>query len=411
VAKLEKPIGALMAAMVLLSSCARGNNPENPPTALFSPEMAASGRDYDGQVGGVAPGADSGEQCPAAGAAGYIAPRSPGERSTPSEHMRYSRGDRFNVMVPGLTDFSGDYAINADGMVILPFAGEFRAVGLTNAELSSRIQAAFIRAKLFKGEGARVAVRPVQYAPINISVSGAVFVPGRAAINTSTGDTGGGPKSPEKWGDAPLDRLIPSAMRAAGGVTPDADVSGITLIRDGRRYRLDWRGAFTGERVDDVPLIDGDKIVVPHGPCFQSGLVRPSQITPPGIRIFQSNLTVPATSNASSSIGQYSGSLPYGTRFLQALASANCIGGTMSTNANRQAILVSRNPRTMRTEVTQRSIEELVRSADRDAVNPFIMPDDAIACYDSTITEFKDVMTTLTATFTAGTTFRTLSGF
>ena len=51
-----------------------------------------------------------------------------------------------------------------------------------------------------------------------------------------------------------------------------------------------------------------------------------------------------------------------------------------------------RNPRTMETEVIQRSVEELVRSADRDAINPFLMPDDSIACYDSAVSEFRDAM-------------------
>jgi hypothetical protein len=49
----------------------------------------------------------------------------------------------------------------------------------------------------------------------------------------------------------------------------------------------------------------------------------------------------------------------------------------------------------MQTGVIQRSIEELVRSANRDAVNPHLMPDDAIACYDSSVTEFAAVMSVL----------------
>ena len=49
----------------------------------------------------------------------------------------------------------------------------------------------------------------------------------------------------------------------------------------------------------------------------------------------------------------------------------------------------------MKTEVIQRAIEELVRSADRDSMNPFLMPDDAIACYDSAVTEAREMATTL----------------
>ena len=121
--------------------------------------------------------------------------------------------------------------------------------------------------------------------------------------------------------------------------------------------------------------------------------MRPSQITPPGVRVFQSNLTQPATSNAASAIGKDSQALPYGTRFLAGLVSANCVGGSLASNARRYAVLISRNPKTRRTEVIQRSVEELVRSADRDAINPYLMPDDAIACYDSAITDSREVAT------------------
>ncbi len=383
-----------LAASIFLSGCAVGNNPENVDAPLFSPEKAAPGIEYAGQVGGFSPNDVEPGVCPAASDANFVAPATPGKHNVPDSRMRYSRGDRFNITVPGVEGFSGDYMINADGRVILPFAEEIMAVGLTNAELSKRIEDAFIRAGILNTNGLRIAVRPVQYAPINIFVTGAVFQPGRTTINNIK-DSDKTDKALTKFGDTPLERYIASGLRAAGGVRPDADLSNIILIRGNSRYRLDWRGAFIGGNVDDVPLIDNDKIIVAESACFQTGLIRPSQITPPGIRIFISNLTVPATSNSSSSIGQYSNSIPYGTRFLQALVSANCVGGIMATNAPRQAVLISRNPKTLRTEVVQRSIEELVRSADRDAVNPHLMPDDAVACYDSTVTETRDVMATL----------------
>ncbi|MBK9078857.1 MAG: hypothetical protein IPL91_06840 [Hyphomicrobium sp.] len=221
-------------------------------------------------------------------------------------------------------------------------------------------------------------------------MAGAVFLPGRFVIN-GIQDADKGEKALAKFGDSPIERFVPAALRAAGGIRPDADLSNVTLVRKNKSYRLDWRGAITGAPVDDVALLAGDHIQVGESSCFQSGLVRPSQITPPGIRIFSSNLTVPATSNASAGIGQHSENIPYGTRLLAGLVSANCVGGSMTTNAHRYAVLISRNPKTMKTEVIQRSIEQLVRSADRDSINPYLMPDDAIACYDSEITEMAEL--------------------
>lgn len=223
-------------------------------------------------------------------------------------------------------------------------------------------------------------------------MSGSVFNPGRHAI--------GGIKDSDKldrvlakFGDSPMERFVPAALRAAGGIRPDADISRIKLVRNGKTTLLDWRGAFTGAPVDDMPLIGGDHLEVEEAGCYQSALVRPSQITPPGIRLTYSNLTSPVFGNGGTVQSPLSaGGVPYGTRLLQGLVQANCVGGSYSTNARRYAVLISRNPKTMQTEVIQRSVEELVRSADRDSINPFLMPDDSIACYDSAVSEFRDVM-------------------
>ena len=73
----------------------------------------------------------------------------------------------------------------------------------------------------------------------------------------------------------------------------------------------------------------------------------------------------------------------------------NCVGGTGTTNADRFAVLISRNPATDRTEVIERRIEALVRRSDRDNHDPVLMPGDAIACYDSHVTNARDVARSL----------------
>jgi protein involved in polysaccharide export with SLBB domain len=380
-------------AAALLAGCVGLDPPDNASPKLYGPESSAR-----------APQRSTlswiDRACPAPGTAGFLMPAAHPPRKLGGPRlppMRYSPGDRINILVYGAQEFSGDYAINADGTVILPYAGQVYAVGLSNAELTAAIEKQYLGAGIFTREGLRLTVRPVQYAPVNITVSGAVFLPGRHSIG-GIKDADKGDRVLSKFGDSPMERFVPAALRAAGGVRPDANVARIKLIRSGRTFTLDWRGAFTGEAVDDMPLIDGDRIQVEEAGCYQSGLVRPSQITPPGIRIIYSNLTQPVQGNAGTIQSyQFSGSVPYGTRLLQGVVQGNCVGGTYSTNARRYAVLISRNPKTQETEVIQRSVEELVRSADRDAINPYLMPDDAIACYDSAVTEFRDVMGTLQA--------------
>jgi polysaccharide biosynthesis/export protein len=349
--------------------------------------------------------------CPPAGTADYLEPGQTEPHRALSHAdltMRYSMGDRFNVQVPGAPEFSGDYVVNADGRVILPFAGEIPVRGETNAALTKSIERALIKAKLFEADGFKIAVRPVLYAPINVTVSGAVFQRGRVTINAARDEKGD--KALTKTGDSPLDRFVGAALRGASGVRPDADVTNIRLTRNGKTYKLNWRGALTGAPVDDVPLMDGDHIHVAESSCFQSALVRPSQITLGGIRVLMSNLTVPALNNTNSAITKDSTGLPYGTRLLAGLVADNCVGGSLASNAGRYAVLITRNPKTLETEVIQRSIEELVLSPDRDKINPYLMPDDAIACYDSAITDAREVANTVSTILSPIQTFQGIRG-
>ncbi len=403
--RIQVLLAVILAAAMSLAGCASSHVPYN-ASGLYGPEAATSGIEHPGQIGGTV--AEASAACPSAGTPDFIENRdAPHRRSMASRAMRYSIGDRFNIFVSDYEDISGDYMINTDGRIILPFAGEVSAVGANNDELQRLVEGAYLRAGILKEGGMRAVVRPVQWGPINVTVSGAVFAPGRVVINNIR-DADKLEKALERFGDGTLDRFIPAALRAAGGVRPDADVSHIAVLRKGRRLVLDWRGAFGRGAVDDIALIDGDEIIVPEASCFQSGLIRPTQITPPGIRIFISNAVAPVYSNANAAVSPLSTSLPYGTRLLAGLVSANCVGGSLATNAQRHAVLVSRNPKTLRTEVVQRSIEELVQSSDRDTLNPFLMPDDAIACYDSAMTDVAELATIFGSATSGGATVKAL---
>ena len=378
----------LLTIVCSATGCAPAEPPENMSNVLFDREK--TGDRYLENLSFY------NNACPIPGTAGFIMSRQQAQKKSAiaSLKIKYSTGDRVNVFVPGAPEFSGDYIISAEGLISIPFIPAITAAGLTEEQLNYRIEKAFIANKLFADAGFRLSVRVIQFSSINVTVSGAVFLPGRITIG-GIRDSEKGEKNLNRFGDNPVDRDVAAAIRAAGGVRPDADISRIILVRDGREHVLDWRGAFTGQRVDDLILIDGDHIEVEEANCFQSGLVRPSQITPPGIRTFQSNLTQPVNSNANSAIGPQSQNIPYGTRFLAGLVSANCVGGSLASNARRYGVLISRNPKTLRTEVIQRSIEELVRSPDRDVLNPYLMPDDAIACYDSAVTDAKEAATAI----------------
>lgn len=123
----------------------------------------------------------------------------------------------------------------------------------------------------------------------------------------------------------------------------------------------------------------------------------PSPISPPGVSLFLSNLTQPAAGNALAGIGKDVREVPYGTRYMQAVVDTNCVGGARMTNGHRSAALYSRNPLTQVSVVIERDIEDMMRRADRDDYDPYVLPGDAIACYDSAVTNVTGLGSALSA--------------
>ncbi|MDP5360069.1 MAG: polysaccharide biosynthesis protein, partial [Paracoccaceae bacterium] len=242
----------------------------------------------------------------------------------------------------------------------------------------------------FYSDAPRISVRVADFASVTVGVSGAVFEPRASEIGVVGGsslDT----RRQDALGASTEGRNLSVALRSAGGIRPDADISAVEVRRDGQLYRIDMRGVFEGQNAVDIMLLTGDEISVPSRQCFQEDLMRPSPISPPGVSLYLSNLTQPATNNASAGIGQTVREIPYGTRYLQAVIDANCVGGSRSTSAARSSVLFTRNPITGVSAVIERDIEDLLRRADRDDYDPYLLPGDALACYDSTITNITEI--------------------
>ena len=305
-----------------------------------------------------------------------------------------SPGDMLEIWLEHGEGFNGRYVIDNAGYIQLPVMEPIDALGIAPATLAERIEVALIRADVFRPDTAGVTVKVLNWAAIEVPVAGAVFQPGRVTINAQRPSAVMRERIAAS-GDYASKRLLSEAVRAASGIRPDAKLDQVMLLRGGWQIEVDLTGILSGQPVMDYPLIAGDQVIVPSTGCFQSHLVRPSQITPKGFRVFMSNLIDSANSNSSAAVGRYSTNLPYGTRLLQAAISANCVGGRNWTNAPRKVVLISANPITRTTQVVERSVEELVRQSHRDQINPYLMPDDAVACYDSDITNLRDVSKTI----------------
>jgi polysaccharide biosynthesis/export protein len=324
-----------------------------------------------------------------------LAALSLGLMSSPARALPLSPGDRIRVLIPEGDLFSGVFEVNLDGNIQVPYLEPLPVKGLEIEAVKQSLTQALLDKKFFQPQFLQVSVSILQWAPIQVTVAGATFQPGLISINNRTAEERTLQQN-QTSGDSPPDRYLTSAIRSAGGITPQANIKEISLLRNGKEQKIDLSGVFTGEPVADIPMVAGDRVVVPQLPLPQNNLVRPSQITPPGVRVFLSNLSVPATNNASASVKSDGSNFAYGSRLSQAVFEANCVGGTGSTNAARRAVLVRTDRLTGKTEVLDRSVEELIRDSKDDKTNPFLMPEDGVGCYDSNVTDARDVARTIT---------------
>ena len=300
-----------------------------------------------------------------------------------------SRGDLLDLRVADDDTFTGQFVISRDGFLKLPFIGAIPAQGRSPDAVAGDIEAALVRGGFYEF-APNVSLLTMDFAAAQVSVSGAVFEPRPVDIGGVPGDRVDDRRQ-GALGSSTEGRNLSVALRNAGGVRPDADLSAVQLIRAGTNYRLDLRGAVDGTGFDDVMLLTGDRIVVPSRQCFQDDLMKPSPISPAGISLYLSNLTQPATGNAPSAIGQTVREVPYGTRYMQAVVDSNCVGGARATSAARSAALFTRNPASGVSAVVERRVEEMRARQDRDDYDPYLLPGDAIACYDSNITNLGEI--------------------
>lgn len=316
---------------------------------------------------------------------------------TSTHALPLSPGDRIKVSIPEGEEFNGIYEVNFNGNLEIPYLPPLPALGLEPEQVQQTLTSILVDGGFFQPSFLRVSVNIVQWAPVAVFVSGTTFQPGRVLINE--------PSDIEKTqipvavtGQYTTKRSITEALQRAGGIKPNADVQSIQVIRNGQTRIVNLYGVFSGEPFEEVPLIAGDHVVVPDLGRFNNALVRPSQITPPGIKVLLSNLTAPAPGNVS--IGKDPTSFAYGTRFSQAVVGANCAGGTKGTNANRRAVLVSTDPLTGKTKYFERKVEDILRQSTSNNDNPFLMENDAIACYDSKVTQLRDIVDVVSRFFT-----------
>ena len=65
------------------------------------------------------------------------------------------------------------------------------------------------------------------------------------------------------------------------------------------------------------------------------------------------------------------------------------------TNASRHGVIIRNNPLNGKLETETRALSQLLMKPDDDQVNLFLMPNDSVGCYDSGVTNIRDMAKTL----------------
>ncbi len=148
-------------------------------------------------------------------------------------------GDVLRISVWPDTGLGGEFPVEADGNVYLPFLGSVVAAGVPGDGLRTRIREGFQSAQ----RNAVVTVTPLY----RIGVTGAVQKPGLYLV-------------------PPTDGFF-DLIANAGGFHAEADQGKVTVVRDGQVLRLNAEEALkTGETLplDALSLKSGDQVVVPY---------------------------------------------------------------------------------------------------------------------------------------------------
>jgi polysaccharide export outer membrane protein len=182
-------------------------------------------------------------------------------------------GDRVRITVVGFQELSGEQMVLSDGVVELPMAGRVSVGRLTPNQAVAKITEAlvpYIRRP-------QVGLTVISVSPLRISVTGEVMRPGpRLLTPPSPTNFSDNNNYPSNLRDSTAIKLS-DALVQAGGVTPNADIRSVVL----RRVALDpstsdkskliktetkidlWEAIQTGNLGVDLPVLDGDEIVVP----------------------------------------------------------------------------------------------------------------------------------------------------
>ncbi|OUC16554.1 MAG: hypothetical protein B0A82_01005 [Alkalinema sp. CACIAM 70d] len=166
--------------------------------------------------------------------------------------MRYTLapGDRINVVIYNVPEFTGAYQLMVDGTIMLPVIGAVDVEGMTESEAATTIS------KLYAD--AQVLVKPVimvllsEMSNVHVAILGEVNRPGAYVVTPKNGEL---PK-------------LTQIIEEAGGITQQTNLQQIEIrrpLRDGTAEIINsslWDLLTNGDLSQDIAIRDGDTVIL-----------------------------------------------------------------------------------------------------------------------------------------------------
>jgi polysaccharide export outer membrane protein len=293
-----------------------------------------------------------------------IAPAgTPVERQTPDRPIdqslvrpasyTLSPGDRINVAIANVPEYSNVYQVMMDGCITLPVVGALDVQGMTETQAALAIAQRYTETQVLVQP--TVTVILAEMSQVHVAVLGEVNRPGAYLITPPNGEL---PK-------------LTQMIEQAGGITPHTNLKAIEIhrpLRDGTMQVIAanlWSLLTTGDLSQDIAIRDGDTVMLKPAtdmPLEVALSVSRANVTPSDIQV---NILGEVTSPGVQT-------LVSGTSLNQALMFA---GGFTGRARRRSVELIRLN---VNGTVSRRRVEiDLDQSINEDS-NPILQSQDVI---------------------------------
>jgi polysaccharide biosynthesis/export protein len=242
--------------------------------------LGLSGGLSGGAIAQMTPAPQQSADSPAARAS---APLSPTLSPTILGDYRLGPGDQLEIDVFGEKDLSARGVVTPDGTVTLPMIGLVRASDRTAGELAVDLRNRWLQYV----KNPLVTVTVSQFRPLLISIAGEVRRPGPVQIKNVPSDLKQNITIDNANSSLPT---LSAALKEAGGVTREADISRVVIKRRGQEMTINlWQGLTSANAPQDQMLQDGDAIFVQKitadSPQIDSRLIAKSTFAPTSVKV------------------------------------------------------------------------------------------------------------------------------